>query len=686
MPAVSVIMPAYNAAGTIRASIDSILAQTCADFELIVTDDCSTDETPAILAACSDPRLRVFRQTVNQGVVAARNRCMAEARADAVAMLDSDDLSAPTRLARQLDYFARHPATVLLGTASRVLQDGQLGRMIHPAATTPGLIRWLLDVANPLVCSSVMFRASAARRLACFMRESFRYAEDYDLYMRMAALGDVARLDETLTIYRLHPGNMHKQHETQMAAQATRVLASDLSALFASEADAAARLLVLHLSAGQGVADRADLVQLCSVFDALNHAVLQAPGTDAATRDGLQRHAGVLWRRMQRATARLGRISLSEIRACRPISVRPDAAGDAWLLLDRVPGRRQARAGLRLFDRPSPAGPPRGRLFDIVYEPVPPAASDPPTLFVVVDTEAEFDWAKPFSRALTAITAMDNIGRGQAVFDIYGLRPIYVVDYPVASQARGIAPLAAILARGGCEIGAHLHPWTTPPFDEPVSVRNSYPGNLDSGLEERKLECLVGVIRRSFGIAPVFYKAGRYGFGAATPAALVRHGIRVDLSVLPGADLRAKGGPDFSRLRSIPYRIGTSGILTLPMTRETIGLAPALGRIGRWADRLHLPSVLARMGLAETIMLTPEGVTSAEQIRLVRVMLARGARSFVLHYHSPSLGAGHTPYAGDEAGVERLITRLRDVCRFFFEDLGGLPGNPQSLLRVLDTA
>ncbi|MHC4956501.1 MAG: WalW protein, partial [Planctomycetota bacterium] len=95
-------------------------------------------------------------------------------------------------------------------------------------------------------------------------------------------------------------------------------------------------------------------------------------------------------------------------------------------------------------------------------------ASARPILLVVSDTEEEFDWGKPHDREATSVTAMAAIGRAQAVFDEYGVRPCYVIDYPVVSQAEGYEPLVAIHRDGRCEIGAHLHPWVSPPHDEEV--------------------------------------------------------------------------------------------------------------------------------------------------------------------------------------------------------------------------
>jgi hypothetical protein len=185
-----------------------------------------------------------------------------------------------------------------------------------------------------------------------------------------------------------------------------------------------------------------------------------------------------------------------------------------------------------------------------------------PSLYVVVDTEAEFDWSKPFARDLVRVSSIAAQGCAQAIFDAHGLRPVYVVDYPVAAQAEGYQPLLDIFRRGGCEIGAHLHPWTSPPFDEEVSTANSYPGNLPPAIESAKLDALLGVINRNFGIAPLFYKSGRFGIGPATIGLLVAHGIEVDFSILPGTDLSASGGPDFRALRPVPYL--TAGGASLP--------------------------------------------------------------------------------------------------------------------------
>jgi hypothetical protein len=107
-------------------------------------------------------------------------------------------------------------------------------------------------------------------------------------------------------------------------------------------------------------------------------------------------------------------------------------------------------------------------------------------LIVVIDTEEEFDWSREFSRENTAVRSLRSIEKIQAIFDDYRITPVYVVDYPVAFQPDGYRPLQEIYQSGRCILGAHLHPWVNPPFEERVSRYNSFPGNLPPALEAKK--------------------------------------------------------------------------------------------------------------------------------------------------------------------------------------------------------
>jgi hypothetical protein len=315
-----------------------------------------------------------------------------------------------------------------------------------------------------------------------------------------------------------------------------------------------------------------------------------------------------------------------------------------------------------------------------------------PRLIVMVDTEEEFDWSAPlFDRRATGVAHMRRIGELQAVFDAHGVRPVYDVDYPIADQAVAVDALAPIAHDGRALIGAHLHPWVTPPFTEELCRRNSYPGNLPLALERDKLAALTERIARSFGTRPTIYKAGRYGIGPNSFAILEELGFTVDVSPMPPFVYRGDGGPDFSRLDCAPSWVGPSRrVLSIPNTGAYVGWLPRCGlqTLGIIAMQpplraLHLPAVLSRLRLFERIALTPEGYTLAELRRLTHSLFAGGQRLFVLCMHSPSVAPGHTPYVRDEADRTELLSKLDRYLDCFRRELHGVPTDPLAELHAM---
>ena len=300
-----------------------------------------------------------------------------------------------------------------------------------------------------------------------------------------------------------------------------------------------------------------------------------------------------------------------------------------------------------------------------------------PELLVVVDTEEEFDWSAPFSRESTATRTIPSQARAHEIYDRFGIVPTYVVDYPVATDPEAVAFLRGLRDAGKAEIGAHLHPWVTPPHVEEVTARNSYHCNLPPELERAKLEALTDAIQTAFGERPTIFKAGRYGFGPSTKQALIALGYKIDCSFVPHTDLSADGGPDYRGVPDVPHWLDeASGLLEVPLTVGFLGAAAGLGpRLPLFdhagAERLRLPGVLARTGLIARSRLTPEGTPAAEQCRLLEAMVARGHRTLSLTYHSPSLEPGHTPYVRDEADLVRFLADIETVLAFFRDRLGG---------------
>lgn len=313
-----------------------------------------------------------------------------------------------------------------------------------------------------------------------------------------------------------------------------------------------------------------------------------------------------------------------------------------------------------------------------------------PQLLVIVDSEEEFDWHAPFGRANTSVTSMQAQHRMQNIFRRYGVRPTYVMDYPVASQPMGFEPLRAWHDSGECLIGAHLHPWVNMPFEEEVNDVNSYPGNLPPDLERRKLEILTETITRNFSHRPVIYKAGRYGIGPNTFSTLNELGYQIDLSTVPYHDMRHKFGPDFSKVRAHPYWINQpGGLLTIPLTRGFFGSLSGFGTsIDRILEKppsqtLMLRGILSVTRLLERRTLTPEGARVEELIKLVEGMILRGHRIFCYTYHSPSLDPGNTPYVRTTDDLIKFVSSIERFLNAFFDRFGGQATDPLSLRRLL---
>ncbi|MHC4956337.1 MAG: polysaccharide deacetylase family protein, partial [Planctomycetota bacterium] len=254
------------------------------------------------------------------------------------------------------------------------------------------------------------------------------------------------------------------------------------------------------------------------------------------------------------------------------------------------------------------------------------------------------------------------------------------------SQAEGYEPLVAIHRDGRCEIGAHLHPWVSPPHDEEVCGKNSFPGNLPSALEEEKLRVLRDRITEVFGERPIAYKAGRYGIGPNTGGILERLGFDVDLSPQPGFDYSSEGGPDFRSYPTGPFWFGSMRrLLSVPSTGALAGFlgplrAPAYSLASSAAGRkLRAPGILARLRAVDRLHLSNEGYSSDENKRLTRWLHSRGERIFAFSFHSPTVEPGHTPYVRSPEDLTAFLDGFRRYFDFFFGELNGVCMTPTEL-------
>lgn len=287
------------------------------------------------------------------------------------------------------------------------------------------------------------------------------------------------------------------------------------------------------------------------------------------------------------------------------------------------------------------------------------------TRFVLtVDTEEEFDWSKPLDRTSHALDHVPRLAKFQQFCEGVGVVPIYLIDYPVASDRRAVEVLGDAVKAGRAEVGVQLHPWVSPPHDEVVNVHNSFAGNLPAELERAKFRKLRDTIEDAFGVGPQIYRAGRYGVGPATASILSECGIGIDTSVRSRFDYSSTGGPNFRDLPLRPWWIDKRrGLMEMPLTTTFWGLLrqqgqaiyPALWRVPR------LRGALSRLGLLDRIPLTPEGVTLEEAIKGIDMAIDDGLPILVFSFHSPSLRPGLTPYVRDETELDAFYDWWRGV-------------------------
>lgn len=218
-PAVSVVIPTYNHARFLRAAIQSVLEQTFTDWEAVIVNNYSEDETVEVIASFADPRIRLvdFR---NHGVIAAsRNHGIGLARGEYIAFLDSDDVWYPEKLARCMEKLMTGADLVCHG--ENWVKEGGAARVVHYGPERRGKYHSLLFNGNCISTSATVVRKPALVEVGCFSEDAqFVTAEDYELWLKLAQAGfRFAFIDEVLGEYRLHGGNQSKAVLRNMQAE-----------------------------------------------------------------------------------------------------------------------------------------------------------------------------------------------------------------------------------------------------------------------------------------------------------------------------------------------------------------------------------------------------------------------------------------------------------------------------------
>ncbi len=201
---VTVLMPVYNASEFLRDAIISILNQSFSDFEFLIIDDASTDNSVEIIHTFNDPRIRLLRNERNLGISATLNRGIEEARHDLIARMDADDMSHRMRLEKQMSYMEKNPACGLLSTWTNVISAA--GNFVTIEKHPHEFYYYNLTFECWIYHPTVMFRREVVRACGMYSRE---YSEDYDLFWKIARRFKIHNLDEPLLDYRISPYSLN---------------------------------------------------------------------------------------------------------------------------------------------------------------------------------------------------------------------------------------------------------------------------------------------------------------------------------------------------------------------------------------------------------------------------------------------------------------------------------------------
>ena len=201
VPKITVLMPVFNCAPYIGDAINSILIQTYIDFEFIIVDDCSTDGTLEIIGKIEDPRIILLSKETNTGYTKSLNLGLNMARGEYIARMDGDDISLPERFNRQVYFMDNNPDVAVCGTWFEYIGEGN---QLMPFPLTHDAIKILLLEQNPIGHPTAMIRKSILDKNWLRYDETMEPSEDYDLWIRLSAYGQLANIGERLLMYRIH--------------------------------------------------------------------------------------------------------------------------------------------------------------------------------------------------------------------------------------------------------------------------------------------------------------------------------------------------------------------------------------------------------------------------------------------------------------------------------------------------
>lgn len=228
-PLISVVLPVYNGAPYLTEAIDSVLSQTFRNFELIIIDDGSSDDSAAVISSYKDRRIRFIQQD-NQGLSATLNILISLAKGTYIARQDQDDISMPDRFSKQVAFLEAHPDCGMVGTWASIWEGTNPTDRVHQHPPDSLQLKFELLFDNPFVHSSMMIRKTAFEEVGGYsIDENRQPPEDYELWSRIARKFRVANIPEVLHVYREVPRSMSRSGDNPFLQQLLKINVENLA-------------------------------------------------------------------------------------------------------------------------------------------------------------------------------------------------------------------------------------------------------------------------------------------------------------------------------------------------------------------------------------------------------------------------------------------------------------------------
>ena len=295
---------------------------------------------------------------------------------------------------------------------------------------------------------------------------------------------------------------------------------------------------------------------------------------------------------------------------------------------------------------------------------------------ISIDTE-EDDWGS-YAEQGASTQNIPHLEELQDLFDRWSARPTYLVNRPPLVHGESVRVLGSLASRESVEIGAHCHPWNTPPFRDEGEHRSMM--CVHSHDENRaKLREIRRCLQAELGVEPKVFRAGRWGLGPTVAGPLVEEGFEIDCSVSPFEDWSSLGGPDYSDAPHKPYRFHPSEPLRPDPTGSLLQLPTTIGFLSgnhrrrakarfalerSFVRRLKVVGILDRLGVLTKRWLSPETSSGEVMIRLAEAWVSSGESFLQLTFHSSTLLPGATPFVRTAEDRSRFLSSVDDFLRY----------------------